>query len=61
MKKTNRIIFNCKHIFDGCADILASDRIDWLNAHYFDYRSLIPKGLAIEVTKENNQYEEINL
>ena len=21
---------------------------DWLNAHYFDYRGLIPKGLAIE-------------
>ena len=22
--------------------------IDWLNAHHFDYRGLIPKGLAIE-------------
>lgn len=21
---------------------------DWLNAHYFDYRELIPKGLALE-------------
>ena len=31
--------------------------IDWLNAHHFDYRRLIPKGLAIEVTKENNPYE----
>lgn len=30
---------------------------DWLNAHHFDYRSLIEKGLAIEVTKENNPYE----
>ena len=30
---------------------------DWLNAHYFDYRGLIPKGLAIEVTKENNPYK----
>ena len=35
--------------------------IDWLNAHHFDYRGLIEKGLAIEVTEENNQYEEINL
>ena len=26
--------------------------IDWLNAHYFDYRGLIPKGLAIEVTEK---------
>ena len=30
---------------------------DWLNAHHFDYRGLIEKGLAIEVTKENNPYE----
>ena len=33
---------------------------DWLNAHHFDYRGLIEKGLAIEVTKENNPYCEIN-
>ena len=32
--------------------------VDWLNAHHFDYRGLIPMGLAIEVTKENNPYEE---
>lgn len=31
--------------------------IDWLNAHYFDYRGLIPMGLALEVTKENNPYK----
>ena len=43
------------------AHIPASDRIDWLNAHHFDYQGLIPKGLAIEVNKENNPYEEINL
>ena len=30
---------------------------DWLNAHHFDYRGLIEKGLAIEVTKENNPYK----
>jgi len=30
--------------------------LDWLNAHYFDYRGLIPMSLAIEVTKENNPY-----
>ena len=31
---------------------------DWLNAHHFDYRGLIRKGLAIEVTEENNPYKE---
>jgi hypothetical protein len=39
------------------AHIPAQDRIDWFNAHHFDYRGLIEKGLAIEVTKENNPYE----
>lgn len=32
--------------------------IDWLNAHHFDYRGLIEKGLAIAVTEENNPYVE---
>lgn len=31
--------------------------MDWLNANHFDYRGLIEKGLAIEVTKENNPYK----
>lgn len=30
---------------------------DWLNAHHFDYRGLIEKGLAIAVTEENNPYK----
>lgn len=29
---------------------------DWLNAHHFDYRGLIGKGLAIAVTSDNNPY-----
>ena len=32
------------------------ESIDWLNAHHFDYRGLIEKGLAIEITEENNPY-----
>ena len=32
--------------------------IDWLNKNHFDYRGLIPKGLAIEVTEENNPYKK---
>ena len=31
--------------------------IDWLNAHHFDYRGLIEKGLAIEVRENNNPYK----
>jgi len=31
--------------------------VDWLNAHHFDYRGLIKKGLAIEVTEDNNPYK----
>lgn len=35
-----------------------ADSIDWLNKKMFDYRGLIPKGLAIEVTKDNNPYKD---
>jgi len=38
--------------------ILSIDSINWLNAHHFDYRGLIEKGLAIAVTKENNPYKK---
>lgn len=31
--------------------------IDYLNSIHIDYRGLITKGLAIEVTKENNPYQ----
>lgn len=27
-------------------------RIDWLNAHHFDYRGLIEKGLSLEMPKD---------
>ena len=40
------------------AHIPASDRIDWLNKHHFDYRGLIEKGLAIEVTEKDNPYKD---
>ena len=32
-------------------------KVDFYNSHHLDYRGLIEKGLAIEVTKENNPYE----
>ena len=31
--------------------ILSLKQMDWLNAHYFDYRGLIPIGLALEAPK----------
>lgn len=31
--------------------------VDWLNAHHFDYRGLIPKNLATAVTEKNNPYK----
>lgn len=33
------------------------NEIDWFNKHHFDYRGLIPKGLAIEVNESNNPYK----
>lgn len=41
-----------------CYTQLTLESYDWLNAHHFDYRGLIEKGLAIEVTEENNPYKE---
>ena len=35
-----------------------AESFDWLNKHHFDYRGLIDKGLAIEVTKDNNPYKD---
>ena len=40
-------------------DIISSvETFDWLNKNHFDYRGLIPMGLAIAVTKENNPYKK---
>ena len=32
--------------------------VDYLNSIHIDYRGLIPIGLAIAITKENNPYKE---
>ena len=37
--------------------IIMSDAINWLLEKHFDFMGLIPMGLAIEVTKENNPYK----
>lgn len=41
----------------GISEDMIVECADWLNAHHFDYRGLIEKGLAIEVTEENNPYK----
>ena len=44
----------------GVSEIELADIVgfqDWLNKNMFDYRGLIEKGLAIEVTEENNPYK----
>ena len=45
-------------LYSNDLQIYAEEYIDWLNAHHFDYRGLIEKGLAIAVTEENNPYKE---
>jgi hypothetical protein len=32
---------------------------DWLNAHHFDYRGLIPMGLALEAPKDMYKTESL--
>ena len=50
---------NGKFYIDECEDItLYQEKYDWLNAHHFDYRGLIEKGLAIAVTEKNNHYKD---
>ena len=49
--------FNGKFYIDESEDIsFYQEKYDWLNAHHFDYRGLIPKGLAIS-TEEFNPYK----
>lgn len=41
----------------GFIYVESAESFDWLNAHYFDYRGLIQKGLAIS-TEEFNPYKD---
>lgn len=38
--------------FEGGSTLFDEMGLDWLNAHYFDYRGLIPQGLALKAKKE---------
>lgn len=56
MTEDEKIDYRAFFNYDGVE--YPDEYIDWLNVHHFDYRGLIPKSLAIEVTKENNLYKE---
>ena len=46
---------NHERIFDGFGNESVDTQLkalDWLNAHQFDYRGLIPMGLALEAPKD---------
>ena len=63
-KKEVSILLNYEfYIDDDCAVVAEDDRhrirldlmqvyIDWLNSNHFDYRGLIPIGLALEAPEE---------
>ena len=53
MTEEEEIFYNIKYPY-----IKNYEQVDWLNAHHFDYRGLIEKGLAIAVTEENNPYKD---
>ena len=54
MTDEENIEYNEICLFNGASIALMSnvissyETIDWLNAHHFDYRDLIPMGLALE-------------
>ena len=47
-KKTYEMFFN----EDGLLNTSIDTYLDWLLENHFDYRGLIPKGLAIEATED---------
>ncbi len=62
MTEKEKIIYQSKQtiIFDFKNNKLYVDNyysLDWLNEHHFDYRGLIEKGLALPVTKEEENEE----
>lgn len=48
------LVINFKGLEDISSSVIDMTKwIDWLNAHHFDYRGLIDKGLAIDATNLN--------
>ncbi len=63
-EEESRVYTNHRRQIIYSSDDILSESInaylDWLNANHFDYRGLIPKGLALEVTPDNNPYKDNN-
>ena len=55
MTEEEKIDYRAFFNYDGVE--YPEEYIDWLNAHHFDYRGLIEKGLAIAVNENNNPYK----
>ena len=56
-KYTHRLYPNSADFSEHTEYSWTTETFDFLNANHFDYRGLIPMGLAIEATKENNPYK----
>ena len=56
-KERTKYLNACGNEMDNALSSPRYCGIDWLNEHHFDYRGLIEKGSAIEVTEENNPYK----
>lgn len=50
--------YHCLHGDDMVSEPEIPSYIDWLLQNHFDFRGLIDKGLAIEVTESNNPYKD---
>ena len=48
MTEEESTTYEYSFLYSNDLRIYAEEYIDWLNAHHFDYRGLIEKGLALE-------------
>ena len=54
-KEFKKIVYDSMNVDDISASVYVAD---WLYSKHLDAHGLIPKGLAIEVTEENNPYKK---